>query len=148
MYENIRRCVRVGEGLSDEFEGKAGVHLGSVLSPQLFIISLDALSQIDGKVPAFCLYKEMDDALDRGNYRGLKLMQAMKVIERIAYILVRQVMTIDWVPWEDLYADGIVIIAYSMEEYVHKLLTWKEGMERKRLSERGEDHNHDLCYRP
>ena len=32
--------------------------------------------------------------------------------------------------------------------YVHKLLTWKEGMERKRLSERGEDNNHDLCYRP
>ena len=57
----------------------------------------------------------MDDALDRGNYRGLKLMQAMKVIERIAYNLVRQLMTIDWVPWEDLYADGIVIIAYSMD---------------------------------
>ena len=27
-------------------------------------------------------------------------MQAMKVIKRIAYCLVRQVMTIDWVPWE------------------------------------------------
>ena len=71
-------------------------------------------------------------------------MQAMKVIERIANSLVIQVMTIDWVPWEDLYADGIVIIAYSMEEYVHKLLTWKEGMERKKLSERGEDDNHGL----
>ena len=38
-----------------------------------------------------------------------KLMQAMKVIEIIATSLVRQVMTTDWVPWEDLYADGIVI---------------------------------------
>ena len=75
-------------------------------------------------------------------------MQVMKVIERIAYSHVRQVMTIDWVPCEDLYVDGIVIIAYSMEEYAHKLLTWKEGMERKRLSDRGEDDNHDLCYRP
>ena len=72
----------------------------------------------------------------------------MKVIERIACSLVRQVMTIDWVLWEDLYADDRVITAYSMEEYVHRLLTWKEGMERKRLSERGEDDNHDLCYRP
>ena len=45
MYENIRRCVRVGEGLSDKFEEKAGVHQGSVLSPQLFIVALDALSQ-------------------------------------------------------------------------------------------------------
>ena len=43
MYENIRHCVRVGDGLSDEFEGKVGVHQGSVLSPQLF--ALDALSQ-------------------------------------------------------------------------------------------------------
>ena len=41
-----------------------------------------------------------------------------------------------------------VIIAYSMEEYIHRLLTWKKVMERKGLSERGEDHNHDLCYRP
>ena len=31
---------------------------------------------------------------------------------------------------------------------IHRLLTWKKGMERKGLSERGEDHNHDLCYRP
>ena len=45
MYENIRRCVRVGEGLSDEFEGKADVHQGDVLSPQLIIVSLDALSK-------------------------------------------------------------------------------------------------------
>ena len=42
----------------------------------------------------------------------------------------------------------ILNIAYSIEEYVHKLLTWKESMERKRLSERREDDNHDLCYRP
>ena len=31
------------------------------------------LVTVDGKVPAVCLYKEMDDALDRDNYRGLKL---------------------------------------------------------------------------
>ena len=45
MYENIRRCVRDGEGLSDEFEAKVGVRQGSVLSPQLAIFALDALSQ-------------------------------------------------------------------------------------------------------
>ena len=45
----------------------------------------------DGKVPTdweqsfiVCLYKGKDDALDRGNYRGLKLTeQAMKILERI-----------------------------------------------------------------
>ena len=52
---------------------------------------------MDGKVLAVCLYKEIDAALDQASYRGLELTEpAMKFIERIAYSLVRQVMTIDW----------------------------------------------------
>ena len=45
MYANARSRVRVGEGNSEEFEVKVGVHQGSVLSPPLFIIVLDALSR-------------------------------------------------------------------------------------------------------
>ena len=45
MYENLRSCVRVGNGLSDEFEVKVSVHQGPVLSPLFFIIVLDALSR-------------------------------------------------------------------------------------------------------
>ena len=45
MYENVWSRVRVGEGLSDEFEVKVDVYQGSVLSPLLFIIVLEALSQ-------------------------------------------------------------------------------------------------------
>ena len=45
MYANARSHVRVGEGSSEEFEVKVGVHQGSVLSPLLFIIVLQALSQ-------------------------------------------------------------------------------------------------------
>ena len=37
--------VRVGEGYSEEFEVKVGVHQGLVLSPLLFIIVLEALSR-------------------------------------------------------------------------------------------------------
>ena len=37
--------VHVGEGYSEEFEVKDGVHQGSVLSPLLFIIVLEALSR-------------------------------------------------------------------------------------------------------
>ena len=43
MYSNARSRVRVGEGYSEEFEVKFGVHQGSVLSPLLFIIVLEAL---------------------------------------------------------------------------------------------------------
>ena len=45
MYANARSRVHVGEGYSEEFEVKVGVHHGSVLSPLLFIIVLEALSQ-------------------------------------------------------------------------------------------------------
>ena len=44
MYSNARSRVRVGEGYSEEFEVKV-VHQGSVLSPLLFIIVLEALSR-------------------------------------------------------------------------------------------------------
>ena len=87
MYFNARSRVRVGEGYSEEFEVKVGVHQGSVLSPLLFIIVLEALS------PGFCC----------------------------------------GVPWEDLYADDLVIIAESMEECVRRLLTWKGAVEEKGL---------------
>ena len=85
MYANARSWVRVGEGFSKEFEVKVGVHQGSVLSPLLFIIVLEALSR---------------------EFRA-------------------------GVPWEDLYADNLVIIADSLEECVRRLLIWKEAMEKK-----------------
>ena len=66
---------------------KVGVHQGSVLSPLLFIIVLEALS--------------------REFHCG--------------------------VPWEDLYADDLVIIAESLEKCVRRLLTWKDAMEEKGL---------------
>ena len=44
MYANARCRVRVGEGYSEEFEVKVDVHQGSVLSPLLFIIVLEASS--------------------------------------------------------------------------------------------------------
>ena len=57
----------------------------------------------DGKVPSdweqsfiVCLYKGKGYALERGNYRGLKLTeQVMKVLERIVDGLIRQVVSID-----------------------------------------------------
>ena len=45
MYANAWSRVCVDEGYSEEFEVKVGVHQGSVLSPLLFIIVLEALSR-------------------------------------------------------------------------------------------------------
>ena len=87
MYANSRSRVHIGEGYSEEFEVKVGVHQGSVLSPLLFIIVLEALSR---------------------EFRA-------------------------GVPWEDLYADDLVIITETLEECVRRLLVWKEAMEKKGL---------------
>ena len=46
MYANAQNHVHVGEGYSEEFEVKVGIHQGSVLSPLLFIIVLEALLRV------------------------------------------------------------------------------------------------------
>ena len=66
---------------------KVCVHQGSVLSPLLFIIVLEALSR---------------------EFRS-------------------------GVPWEDTYADYLVIITESLKKCVRRLLTWKEAMGEKGL---------------
>ena len=45
MYKDVKSRVRVGDGYSEEFGVGVGVHQGSVLSPLLFIIVLEALSR-------------------------------------------------------------------------------------------------------
>ena len=44
MYEGVTTAVKMEDGESDGFEVKVGVHRGSVLSPLLFIIVMEALS--------------------------------------------------------------------------------------------------------
>ena len=43
MYESVTTAVRLGEGESEAFPVRVGVHESSVLSPLLFVIVLEAL---------------------------------------------------------------------------------------------------------
>ena len=83
MYSEARSRVRINNSFSDSFEVQVGVHQGSVLSPLLFIIVLEALSR---EFRTGC-------------------------------------------PWELLYADDLVLASDSMEGLLHKLRSWKAGME-------------------
>ena len=44
MYHDARSRVRVNDSYSDSLNVKVGVHQGSVLSPLLFVIVLEAIS--------------------------------------------------------------------------------------------------------
>ena len=84
----------------------------------------------DGKVPSdweqsfiVCLYMGKGDALERGNYGGLKLTeQVMKVLERIVDGLIRQVVSIDdsqfgFVPGRGT-TDAIFVVRQLQEKYL------------------------------
>ena len=45
LYEGSRTKVRVESGFSEEFGVRVGVHKGSVLSPLIFAIVVDAVSE-------------------------------------------------------------------------------------------------------
>ena len=45
LYESSRTKVRVGSGTSDEFGVRVGVHQGSVLSPLIFAIVVDVVTE-------------------------------------------------------------------------------------------------------
>ena len=84
----------------------------------------------DGKVPSdweqsfiVCLYKGKGGALERGNYRGLKLTEeVMKVLERIVDGLIRQVVSMDdsqfgFVPGRGT-TDAIFVVRQLQEKYL------------------------------
>ena len=84
----------------------------------------------NGKVPAdwkesfiVCLYKGKGDALDRGNYRGLKLTkQAMEILERIVDSLIRQVVSIDNSKFGFVPGRGTTDAIFSVRQLQEKYL--------------------------
>ena len=59
MYKGTWTTVRCGAGGTKQFEIKVGVHQGSCLSPLLFIIVMDAISEaVRRPVPWDMLYAD------------------------------------------------------------------------------------------
>ncbi len=61
MYKDCRTQVRCAGGLSDSFEVKVGVHQGSALSPLIFIIIMDCLTDaVRRETPWDMMFTEQD----------------------------------------------------------------------------------------
>lgn len=72
MYVDAKTAVRIGTGTTGGFEIRVGVHQGSCLSPLLFIIVMDAVSEHIGReVPWDMLYAD-DLALAEQTETGMQ----------------------------------------------------------------------------
>ena len=89
LYDGAKTRVRVGSVYSEEFEVKVGVHQGSVLSPLLFAIVVDVITEnARGDVVNKLLYaddlvimnKDMEDLKERfGNWKNALESRGLKV---------------------------------------------------------------------
>ena len=61
VYEGTKPKARCSVGVTDEFQINVGVHQGSVLSPLLFIVSLDYLLEQLADEPEVETYLFADD---------------------------------------------------------------------------------------
>ena len=81
-------------------------------------------------------FKGKGDAVERGNFRGLKLLDLMKVLSPLLFIIVLEALSREFrtgLPSELLYADDLVLMANSIEELEILFERWKSGMEQKGL---------------
>ena len=96
-----------------------------------------------GKVPSdweqsfiVCLYKGKGDALERGNYHGLKLTeQVMKILERIVDSLIRQLVSIDNSQFGFVPGRGTTNTIFVVRQLQEKYLAANKRLYRRRLIE-------------
>ena len=81
LFEGEKTRVRVDSELPEEFEVKADMHQGSVLSPFLFVVVVDVVTEFarDGALSEL-LYSD-DLVLMSGTIEGLKILEWKQAIE-------------------------------------------------------------------
>ena len=99
LYDGAKTRVRVGSAYSEEFEIKAGVHQGSVLSPLLFAIGVDVITENAMGVVNELLYaddlvimsEDMEDLKERfWNWKDALESKGLKVNTRKTKIMVSE----------------------------------------------------------
>ena len=81
MYEGAKTSVRVDSELSEEFEAKEGIHQGSVLSPFLFAVVVDVVTDLAREgVLSELLYAD-DLVLMSETIKGLRNMSSACILE-------------------------------------------------------------------
>ena len=70
MYEGSETVVRCAVGTTESFKVKVGLHHGSVLSPFLFAVIMDRLTnEVKRKSPWIMLFADIEDVGDRKMWR-------------------------------------------------------------------------------
>ena len=72
MYDGATTTMRSAVGLTEEFKGDVGLHQGSALSPFLFAIIMDKLTEDIKKDASWGMLFADDIVLSRQNHRELE----------------------------------------------------------------------------
>ena len=99
-----------------------------------FLRELTISVVVNGKIPEdwemsfiLNLFKGKGDALDRGNYRGLKLTEhVMKVLERIVDTAIREMINIDEMQFAFVPGRGTTDAIFIVRQLQEKFLSMKD----------------------
>ena len=131
-YHNLQvlRQKAISQMKAGKAPGPSGIVVEMIRAAGDMIRDLAVAIIRDGKVPSdweqsfiVCLYKGKGDALERGNYRGLKVTeQVMKIVERIVDGLIKQLVSIGdsqfgFVPGRGT-TDAIFVVRQLQEKYL------------------------------
>ncbi|KAK3554535.1 hypothetical protein QTP70_024436 [Hemibagrus guttatus] len=149
-YERSRTVVRFAVGQTEKFKVEVGLHQGSALSPFLFAMMMDQLSEeLRQESPWTMMFaddivicsesrEQVEESLERWRFalekRGMKVSRSnteyMCVNEREGSGTLSEEVRQES-PWTMMFADDIVICSESREQVEESLERWRFALERR-----------------